>query len=54
MIKILFFFPLFMSENILKEFQPIRIFGWTSDPLRDDSFYFMEKLLNLNKDVSMT
>jgi hormone-sensitive lipase len=52
-IKNPFFSPLFMSENVLKELPPIRIFGGTSDPLRDDSFYFMEKLLNLNKNVSM-
>ena len=49
-----FFSPLFMSDNVLKELPPIRIFGGTSDPLRDDSFYFMEKLLNLNKNISMT
>ena len=46
-----FLSPLFMDNNILKLLPPIRIFGGSCDPLRDDSFYLMEKLLKLNKDV---
>ena len=46
-----FLSPLFMDDNILKYMPPIRIIGATCDVLRDDTFYFMEKLINLNKDV---
>ena len=46
-----FLSPLFMDNNILKLLPPVRIFGGSCDPLRDDSFYLMEKLLKLNKDV---
>ena len=46
-----FLSPLFMDDNILKYMPPIRIFGATCDVLRDDTFSFMEKLINLNKDV---
>ena len=46
-----FLSPLFMDNNILKLLPPVRIFGGSCDPLRDDTFYLMEKLLKLNKDV---
>ena len=46
-----FLSPIFMDKNILKLLPPIRIFGGSCDVLRDDTFYFMEKLLKLNKDV---
>ena len=46
-----FLSPIFMDNNILKLLPPIRIFGGSCDVLRDDTFYFMEKLLKLNKDV---
>ena len=46
-----FLSPIFMDDNILKLLPPIRIFGGTCDVLRDDTFYLMEKLLKLNKDV---
>ena len=46
-----FLSPLLMDNNILKYMPPIRIFGCSCDVLRDDSFYFMEKLINLNRDV---
>ena len=46
-----FLSPLFMDDNVLKLLPPIRIFGGSCDPLRDDTFYLMEKLLKLNKDI---
>ena len=46
-----FLSPVFMDNNILKYMPPIRIFGSSCDVLRDDSFTFLEKLINLNKDV---
>ena len=46
-----FLSPIFMDNNVLKLLPPIRIFGGSCDPLRDDSFYLMEKLLKLNKDI---
>ena len=46
-----FLSPLFMDDNVLKLLPPIRIFGCSCDPLRDDTFYLMEKLLKLNKDI---
>ena len=48
-----FMSPLYMEDNFLRYLPPVRIFGGTSDPLRDDSIYFMEKLLKLNKDIKM-
>jgi len=46
-----FLSPIFMDNNVLKLLPPVRIFGGSCDPLRDDTFYLMEKLLKLNKDV---
>jgi hormone-sensitive lipase len=46
-----FLSPIFMDDNILKLLPPIRIFGGSCDVLRDDTFYLMEKLLKLNKDI---
>ena len=46
-----FLSPIFMDDNILKYLPPIRIFGGSCDVLRDDTFYLMEKLLKLNKDI---
>ena len=46
-----FLSPIFMDDNILKLLPPIRIFGGSCDVLRDDTFYFIDKLLKLNKDV---
>ena len=46
-----FLSTIFMDDNILKLLPPIRIFGGSCDVLRDDTFYLMEKLLKLNKDV---
>ena len=46
-----FLSPIFMDDNILKLLPPIRIFGGSCDVLRDDTFYFMDKLLKLNKDA---
>ena len=42
-----------MDDNVLKFLPPVRIFGGTADPLRDDSIYFMERLLKLKKKVKM-
>ena len=46
-----FLSPFFMDDNILKYLPTIRIFGGSCDVLRDDTFYFMERLINLNKDI---
>jgi len=46
-----FLSPIFMDNNVLKLLPPVRIFGGSCDPLRDDTFYLMEKLLKLNKDI---
>ena len=46
-----FLSPIFMDDSILKLLPPIRIFGGSCDVLRDDTFYLMEKLLKLNKDI---
>ena len=48
-----FLSPLYMDDNVLKFLPPVRIFGGTADPLRDDSIYFMERLLKLKKKVKM-
>lgn len=45
--------PLFMDENILRLLPPVRLIGGSSDPLRDDSIYFLNKLVKLNKDAEM-
>ena len=46
-----FLSPIFMDDNVLKNMPTIRIFGASCDVLRDDIFYFMDKLLKLNRDI---
>ena len=48
-----FLSPLFMDEKIMKHLPPVRIFGGTSDPLRDDSILLMKKLISLGVDAQM-
>ena len=43
--------PLYMDSSVLLYLPPIRIYGGTCDPLRDDTFFFMDKLLKLQKDI---
>lgn len=48
-----FLSPLYMKNDILKLLPPIRIFGGTSDPLRDDYVEFMNKCVKCNIDCKM-
>lgn len=48
-----FLSPLFMDDKIMKNLPPVRIFGGTSDPLRDDSILLMKKLVDLGVDATM-
>ena len=43
--------PIYMDSSVLQFLPPIRIYGGSCDPLRDDTFFFMNKLLKLQKDV---
>jgi len=46
-----FISPLFTSENILKKYPIVRFYSGSYDPLRDDSYLFLEKLCKLNVNV---
>ena len=48
-----FLSPLYMSENVLINLPPVRILVGSSDPLRDDCFLFLNKLIQLNVDVQL-
>jgi len=40
-----FISPLYADDEVLKRYPPVRIYIGTNDPLRDDSFLFMKRLL---------
>ena len=46
-----FISPLFTDENILKKYPIVRFFSGSADPLRDDSYLFLQKLSKLNVNV---
>ena len=48
-----FLSPLYMKDDIIKLLPPIRIYGGTSDPLRDDYVEFMNRCVKCNIDCKM-
>ena len=40
-----FISPIFADDELLKKLPPVRIYLGTNDPLRDDSFLYMKRLL---------
>ena len=48
-----FLSPLYMKDDIIKLLPPIRIYGGTSDPLRDDYAEFMNRCVKCNIDCKM-
>lgn len=48
-----FLSPIAVSDEILKHFPPCRIATGTNDPLHDDTWRYLIKLLKLNKSVKM-
>ena len=48
-----FLSPLYMKDDIIKLLPPIRIYGGTSDPLRDDYIEFMNRCVKCNIDCKM-
>jgi len=46
--------PLRMPDEILEKFPPIRIILGTKDPLRDESYLFMERCISLKLDARLT
>jgi hormone-sensitive lipase len=49
-----FISPIFADESLLELLPPVRILVGSMDPLRDDSFQFLKKMVDLKKDIKLT
>ncbi len=48
-----FISPLYMKDEIIKLLPPVRILIGSSDPLRNDSLLFLNRMTKLNKDIKV-
>ena len=46
--------PIFVPDLVLAKFPPVRMMVGTNDPLRDLSYLFLQKCVQLNVDVKLT